>query len=141
MRDKPSRPILSIRRAHTGDIPTLQALYREGGGVEYDWLDWSQSPFYWLIGDVDGIPQGIIMALPGCPFGQVDFLYLSPSLTQRTKARLARDLAYAGVEYCYRHGASAVMSTIRGHEQDWQRIAQKRGWTPIGTGTFFLKRT
>lgn len=130
---------ITIRVAQPHEGVVVKELYEACGGAHGDYLDWSEVFPYWLIGDVDGIPSGIVMAGPGKPFGRVDFLYTIPSLSKRHKALLSRDLGFAAAETCRRLGASAVVSTIRLDEPSWKKIAQKRGWVPMCDGTFLIK--
>lgn len=130
---------ITIRVAQAHEGPLVKSLYDECGGAHSDYLDWSQVFPYWLIGEVDGTPSGIVMAGPGMPFGRVDFLYTLPTLSKTCKAILSRDLGFAAAETCRRLGSSAVVSTIRADEPSWKKITQKRGWLPLCDGTFLLK--
>ena len=132
--------MITIRLAQPHEGPLVASLYAQCGGKVEPWIDWSDIFPFWLVGEVDGTPSGIIMASPGKPFGRVDFLYTLPGLTKRQKAILSRDLGFAGAESCRRLGASAILSTISANEPSWKRVAHRRGWMPICDGTFLLKR-
>ena len=135
MRDR-----VTIRMAKSDEGPLVASIYDRCGGCPAPWIDWSDIFPFWLVGEVDGTPSGIIMASPGKPFGRVDFLYTLPTLTMRQRAILSRDLGFAGAESCRLLGSSAVLSTISAQEQSWKRVAQRRGWQPICDGTFLVKR-
>lgn len=133
----PSPITIRVAQPHEGAL--VQALYNACGGTHGDYLDWTDIFPYWLIGEVHGVPSGIVMAGPGKPFGRVDFLYMLPLLSKKHKALLSRDLCFAAAETCRRLGSSATVSTVRLDDVSWKKIAQKRGWVPMCEGTFLIK--
>jgi hypothetical protein len=126
--------------AHKDEGPLIGRWVADWGGPSWDWINWSQVYPYWLVGEVDGIPHGTVMASPGQPFGRVEFLCIDPTLPKRHKAILARDLAYAAIASCQLMGSQAVLSTINAPETQWSVIGERRGWINMGTGTLVLKR-
>lgn len=131
---------ITVRLATPQEGPLVQHLVAASGGPAWDWLDWSQVYPYWLIGEVNGIPQGTIMVCPGRPFGRMDYLAIAPGVPLRHRAQLCRDLSYAGIATCSRLGAQVVVSNIDMTDQVWKRIAEKRGWVATGEGTYMMKR-
>lgn len=132
---------ITIRLATPEEGPLVYTTYLAGGGVDVPCLDWSSVYPYWLLGLYAGVPVGTIMVSPGKPFGRTDFLYVTRALPKRVRALLLRDLSYAGVEACRRAGSTGVLSTIADDDSAWLRIALRRGWVPVCTGTFLLKLT
>ena len=131
---------ITVRLALADEGPLVGHLVAQHGGPQWDWLDWTQVYPYWLIGEVEGVPRGTIMAVPGIPFGRVEFLCVDATLSHRQKAVLARDLGYAAIASCQLMGSQAVLSTINAPGTGWDRIATRRGWVNMGTGTLILKR-
>lgn len=131
---------ITIRLAGKHEGPLVKHLFTQGGGPAWDWLDWSHVYPYWLIGEVDGHPKGTIMVHPGTPFGRMEFLTLDQTLPLKTKARLCRDLSYAGIASCKQMGAQAVISNIDSGDRSWSRIAARRGWVSTGEGSYMMKR-
>lgn len=131
---------IAIRLASPQEGPLVKQLVQQGGGPAWEWLDWSQVYPYWLIGEVDGQPKGTIMVHPGVPFGRMEYLALSPSLSTKDKARLCRDLSYAGIASCKQMGSQAVVSNIDSGDASWRHIAQRRGWISTGEGSYMMKR-
>jgi hypothetical protein len=70
----------------------------------------------------------------------VEFLCIDATLSHRQKAILARDLGYAAIASCQLMGSQAILSTINAPDTHWSRIAERRGWINMGTGTLVLKR-
>lgn len=130
---------ITVRLATPDEGPLVQALYEQGGGPSYPWLDWSEVYPFWLIGEIDGSPSGVVMAMPGKPFGRVDFLYLLPTLSHAEKACLARDLCYAAHDACRTFGSSAMISMIATQDTSWRQIATRRGWQPVCEGSMMCK--
>jgi hypothetical protein len=126
--------------AHPDEGSVVRQIVVDGGGPTWDWLDWSQVYPYWLIGEVDGVARGVIMASPGKPFGRAEYLCLDPSLPHRQKALLAKQLSYGAVAQCMMWGSQCVNSEIATHDTAWAKIAEKRGWVQVGTGTSYMKR-
>lgn len=120
--------------------PLVQDLVRRGGGPDWEWLDWSQTYPYWLIGEIDGVPQGCVFVSPGRPFGRVECLHVDLRLPKKPRAVLLRNLGYAGIACCRQQGAQAVWSNFEATDTSWQEIAKRRGWQPVGSGTFMVKR-
>lgn len=129
----------SIRLAQPDEGVVVQAIYEQGGGPSAPWLDWSEVYPFWLIGELNGVPSGIIMAMPGKPFGRVDFLYTLPTLSNRDKATLSRDLCYAAHDACRTFGSSAMVSVIADTDPTWHEIAVRRGWHPVCHGSLLCK--
>lgn len=129
-----------IRLARQDDGALLQRLVAQSYGPSWEWVDWSDAYPYWLIGEVDGTPEGCVMASPGRPFGRVECLCANPALPVKTRAILLRNLGFAGVACCRQQGSQAVWSNFESTDTSWQGIAQKRGWMPVGSGTFAMKR-
>lgn len=132
---------LTIRLAQPEEGPLVGSLVKAYGGPAWEWIDWSSVYPYWLIGEVGGTPRGVIMALPGRPFGFIDHLFIDPTCTARQKAVLARDLSYAALEACRQFGAQLTTSYLRSTDASWEAIATKRGWVPCVHGLSVMKRT
>lgn len=137
--DEMAQPRITIRLMHPNESPLIHDLYLRSGGLDVGCADWTDVYPYWLIGDVDGVPSGIILVSPGKPFGRTDFLYALPELSRRTRSILLRNLAFAGVEWCKKFGSSGVLSTIHDADKGWLHAATRRGWLPICHGKFLLK--
>lgn len=135
-----TRDVITIRLAQPGEGPLIGQLFTTYGGPTWDWVDWSHAHLNWLIGEVNGEPKGVIMVNPGVPFGRSEFLTVDPSLPHATKARLCRDLGFAGVESCRHLGSQAVFSNIDQSDASWKAIAAHRGWNETGTGSYMMKR-
>lgn len=131
---------IAIRLAAPEEGPLVGSLVKAFGGPQWEWLDWSSVYPYWLIGEVNGHPEGTIMASPGRPFGRVECLCVNPALPKRVRAALSRDLGYAGVACCRAQGAQAVWSNFDQTDIHWAHIAARRGWAPVGQGIFAMKR-
>jgi hypothetical protein len=136
----PSRTSYNVRLARPDEGPVVQRLVAQGGGPTWDWLDWSRVHPYWLLGEVNGTPKATLMVNPGVPIGRMEFLCLSPHVSQQEKAILCRDLSYAGLESCRQMGAQVVMSNIDTGDGAWRQIAEKRGWVVTGEGSYMMKR-
>ena len=134
------RASITVRLAEPHEGPMIGACVRAFGGPTWEWLDWSEVAPYWLIGEVEGVVRGVIMVSPGKPFGRAEYLCLDPSLPHRQKALLAKQLSYAAVARCMTWGSQCVNSEIAVHDGAWSRIAEKRGWVPVGSGTSYMKR-
>lgn len=133
-------PLITVRLARPGEGLVVRQIVADGGGPNWDWLDWSQVYPYWLLGEINGVPHGAIMVCPGRPFGRMDYLAIAPGVSLRHRAQLCRDLSYAGIATCSRLGAQVVVSNIDMTDQVWKRIAEKRGWVATGEGTYMMKR-
>ena len=132
--------MITVRLMTPEEGSLVQRLVKDGGGPAWEWLDWTHAYPYWLIGDVDGEPKGTIMVHPGVPFGRMEYLVTTPSLSFRHKALLCKRLAYAGLAACQNVGSQAVISTIDSTDSSWKSIAEHRGWVSVGEGSYMLKR-
>lgn len=133
--------IITCRLAKDNEGELVHSLIQCSVGSIWDWIDWTQSiGASWIIGEVNGIPQGCIQVSPGFPLGRVDMLSINPHLPKRYRALLARDLGYAAWNVCRHAGSQGIMSMIEASsENDWLVIAIKRGYVPYGQGTFLVK--
>ena len=132
--------MITIRLAQPHEGPLVGELFVRFGGPDWGWADWSDVYPYWLIGDVDNTPKGVMMVNPGKSFGRMEFLAVDPTLPQSTKAILCRDLSYAGIATCQRLGSQSVLSNIDSSDKQWKAIAEKRGWVITGSGDYMMKR-
>lgn len=135
-----SKTCCNVRLAQLDEGPLVGDLVKRYGGPSWDWLDWSTCTPFWLIGEVDGEPRGVIMVQVGKPFATMDFLFVDPTLTTRQRAVLSRDLCYAGWSTCKQYGAQAVYSFVTYTDESWEQIAVKRGAKQMAFGTSLMKR-
>ena len=133
-----NKPIIRLAQPYEGKV--VQTLLVRFGGAPDNLVSWDDVYPYWLLGEYDGIARGTIMAVPGKPFGRVEFLATDSSLSHRQRAILIRDLCYAAAEACKQGGSQLVLSTISYTNEHWERLVMKRGCIPIDWGTFLCKR-
>ena len=132
------RPVIRLAQPDEGQL--VHDLFTRFHGPSVDWFDWNDVYPYWLIGEIDFIPQGIVMVVPAKPFGFVENLHVNPALPTRAKAILARDLGYAAHDILRKSGAQGAFSTVGAAQTSWETIMKHRGAIETGFGTFLLMR-
>jgi len=120
--------------------PLVHGLIQRNVGEAWDWINWDSIGMNWLIAEMDGVPVGCMMFSLGNPIARADMLSVDPSLSKRNRALVARDLAYTAWGICRDRGAQAVLMMIEwSKENEWIRIAMRRGAIPYGEGVFLVK--
>lgn len=119
---------LTIRQAHPDEGPLLHILAIESGKWEITGMDWSFDPsLYWLVAEYSGQPVGCIQSVPGVPFGHIEFLCVSPSLSHTVRAVVARDLCERGRALCRSLGSQFVSFTLQPGMDGWEQVLAHRG--------------
>lgn len=128
---------VNIRFASKNEGPLLHSLAQASGKWEISEMDWTFDPYpYWLVAEIDGKPVGCIQAMPGVPFGHLEYLCVRPTLPAKDKAIVARDLSERARANCRTMGAQFISFTLQPNSEGWERVLENRGagkWFDNGT--------
>ena len=131
---------VTCRLAQPEEGPVIGELVRRNAGASWDWINWDTIGMNWLIAEMDGTPVGCMMFSLGNPIARTDMLSVDPSLSKRKRAVIARDLGYMAWAICRDRGAQAVLMMIEwSKENEWIRIAMRRGAMPYAEGVLLVK--
>ena len=128
---------VTVRFASSNEGVLLHNLAQASGKWEITEMDWTFDPYpYWLVAEIDSVPVGCVQAIPGVPFGHIEYLCVAPTLSPKAKAIVARDLCERARENCRKVGAQFVSFTLQPYSEDWERVLENRGagvWFEGGT--------
>lgn len=132
-----SKLAVSLRLARPDEGPVIHGLAQASGKWELTGMDWSFDPsLYWYVAEYEGRVVGCVQAIPGIPFGHIEFLCVHPSLSHSVQAIVARDLCEQGRLSCRLSGAQFVSFSLQPGLEGWQQVLEHRGavvWFEGGT--------
>jgi hypothetical protein len=105
-----------------------------------EWLSWEHVYPHWIIGEVDGVPSGIVCVGIGRPFGWIEMLMVDPALSTIQKGRLVVVMKEAAYTVLRTMGATGALCTIGDENQTFHRYVQRQQFVKQGTGTIYIKR-
>ncbi len=129
---------VNVRLATNDDGPVMAALYTAAGGPVS--VDWSEVYPHWLVAEIEGCTVGFVNVSPGKPFGRVEMLTLDPELGKSDRARVAKELGFAGLDVLKAFGTQVNIAVIPFKERSYKKILKRLKFWRIDGGNVMAKR-
>lgn len=131
---------VTVRPALPTEGALIKDLFTRCVEAPCEWMVFEDVYPHWLIGEVDGVPSGIVMVGFGRPFGWIECLMVLPTLSEIQKAKVTTLMGDAAYDVLRLYGAQGAVCSVSDTTPNFQRIVQRRGFVPMGHGSVYLKR-
>lgn len=131
---------VSCRLAQPHEGLLVKDLFTRCYQAPCEWLSWEHVSPHWILGELNGVPSGMVMVGAGRPFGWIELLMVLPELSSQEKGRLVSALEVCAYEVLKTWGAQGAICTVADNNPSFHRIVRRKGFVPQQHGTVYLKR-
>lgn len=132
---------LQIRIAQEArDGEALRDLFEAHYDFDGRHLDWSELGGNWLVAETeDEKVVAAVQVIPAHPFGFIEWLLLDESLDYGMRARATSLLTKQARATLHFAGSQVAVCFISQKDENWRKIAERRGWVTVFEGHLMLK--